>query len=283
MTKVGIIVPFFGKPDETQIRFLEWLGNPRTAQKFRALGIDKNDVDPTLGRPKDVLVDGLKFGKKVRKGAFIQRAVMHQKYLRDPDYYVCIDGEGIPFDNILKILEHLITLPVLGVLACRKNNLGLGNSNREIVERFELFILSKIFNTELFDGQCGCWGFRKRFLNASKLEGEFFEIELDFLIKLLMLGREIGFLPVDITRDPKDVPTFKSSDHKEKLEFICRILKRGKQEIEGFANAFEKEYGEKYGKLPSQYKKYINNLEYKPLGVRIICTGTCDFCPHKTT
>ncbi len=280
MAKVGLIVPFFGKPEKTQIRFFEWLDKPETVDKFNALGINKNDIYPTLGRPDEVLNDqGIKFMECVPKGLFIQRAVSNQKSTLDPDYYVCIDGEGIPFNNIFEILNQLVTQPFLGVLACRKNNLGLGDSGREIVERFELFILSKIFGTELIDGQCGCWGFRRDFLNAKKLDAEGFEIELDFLIKLLMVGREICYIPVDIISDPEDKTTFRLSNHKEKIEFICRMLNRGKEEIGGFINAFE----EDHDILPDEYKKAINDISYKPLGIKIRCVGVCNSCLYKTT
>lgn len=259
------------------MKFFKWLERPETVKKFKKLGVGKENIFVQCGRPNETIPEqGLKFVDRVPKGVYIQRASSELHRKNKPDYCICIDGEGIDFDYVLSILTQLVTQPILGAIACRKNNLNLGNKDRETVEKFELYIVSKIFGTKLFDGQCGCWGFKKEFWNVTNLEGEYFEIELDFLIKLLKVGKEIAYVPVEIYRAPNDISTFKLSDHRIKLEFICKLLKRVKEEINGYIVAFERENGP----LPLGYKKEIENIGYEPINVEIICSGRCSTCQY---
>ncbi len=105
-----------------------------------------------------------------------------------------IDGDfDINPDNIFTVLSKLKEDKKM-VFSCRGGKFGLGNL-RNMIERFELYLVEARYSVSLPDGQCGCWGFKANlYPNKIRLSADDFEIELDVLINGLY-----GAVPVKDT------------------------------------------------------------------------------------
>jgi len=273
--ELGLAIPFFGKPEECQVSFYNWLGNKKTIQRFKSLGIDMDEITFEFGRPGDVLeTQGLKFGDVVPKGVCITRLIDELR-INDPKTYICIDGEGINFDYVFDLMIAFQTFPIYASIACRKGKFGLDNPKRELAERFELFVLSNIFDEDLPDGQCGCWGFKKEILHKLDLSAKGFEIELDFLIRLFQERFPFCFIPVEVK--PGKSKLFKEKDHLMKLEFIAKKTYRGRYELLAFLEEFERKEN---AQLFESYKDHINKIKVSYPSPPIHCLDSCDLCKH---
>jgi len=92
-----------------------------------------------------------------------------------PNFVVVCDGSGaIPFEYIIAIFEVLISDSSMAcVMANRQSNKAI-NDSRYLIERFEIYSITKLFNhkEEILDGQCGLWGYRYGKLKINDTETE---------------------------------------------------------------------------------------------------------------
>jgi hypothetical protein len=183
-----------------------------------------------------------------------------------------LDGDGqINFDNVFFIISEL-NKDEEAIFSCRANRYGI-SKERKIVELFETFILSEMFEINLPDSQCGCWGFKSSLIAQKQISvsSKGFELELDLLSSLLMSRTLPTFHYVEVSSSAKT--DFEKGDHNKKMIFLCNKLKIDKFRLESFMEKFEKL---KKIELLESYKKSI--LEHIPEDYakkRVKCYG-CD-------
>lgn len=274
---LGLIVPFFGKPEVVQKEFASWLNKTEVSDRFTSLGINPDHISFRHLSPNDVLDEqGLRFKDRTPKGVCIASGIRELKKTENPEIYVCIDGDGIPREYIYDAILTLQTNPAEAVLAHRVSEYKGISDKRLLQEEFELSILSNIFGCDLPDGQCGCWGFKREVLSKFKPEAVGFEIELDFLTQLLTNRIPFAYFPVELKRGEektdKEETTYTYEDDIAKLKFIAERTGRDKYELLAHAKRFKDETGKS---LPSEYIKLFDKIKYDKLPPRICYVTDC--------
>lgn len=267
MAELLIVAPFFGYDKNVDIYNDEFAS---FEDEFEELGIEH--VSFRHLDTKTYLVEGVQIMKKVPKGKIIRLALEANKSEKN-DYLISIDGDGqIPRKHILDILKQLVN-GVPAVLSCRKNKSGI-DETRNSVEKFELFLLSQAFGSNLPDGECGLWGFNKNTFERIFLSANGFEIELDVLTELLSKKIKFGFVRTDVSESK--ITTVGPDNDENKLIFLREKLGFGKDFIFSMSEKFEA-----HTALPTEYKKVIQSLDDTKILNYPLCSGPCEGCNHR--
>lgn len=244
--------------------FKKWLFSEPTEQKLKSLGVDLDKIDLLIASRDDKLslIDedtGTKIphDEMLDKGNAIRMKFLRLKKekLKPNDLIVYIDGDGqIDMNMVIKLIEELKVRDY--VLACRAHKLGI-DDKRGRIESFENFLVSRRYNIDLPDAQCGCWGFRGHILRKifDLCKGKGFEIELDILSSILQIKGTPTYIKVNI-KDPEISTTFKDEHHKRKLRFLL-----GKIHINPFMlrGCLQKFILERKVELPTEYLSLFNS------------------------
>lgn len=267
MAKLLLVAPFFDYDKNVDIYNNELAS---FEDEFEELGIET--ISFRHLDTKTYLFKGVQIVEKVPKGTIIRLALEANKSERN-DYFISIDGDGqIPRKHILDILKQLVN-GVPAVLSCRKNKSGI-DETRSTVEKFELFLLSQAFGSNLPDGECGLWGFDKNTFERIFLSANGFEIELDFLTELLTKKIKFRFVHTDVSES--EITTVGPDNDKNKLIFLRKKLGFGKDFISSMSEKFETNTA-----LPTEYKKAIQSLDDTEILNYPLCSGTCEGCNHR--
>lgn len=198
------------------------------------------------------------------------------------DYVVYVDGDGdIPYNYVIDVIKSLLKdLNCEGIcLTCRKGELNMGDT-RDAIERFELYLIERIYQISLPDGQCGLWGLDREVLeNIDKLTAIGFEIEMDILLMTLVLDKIPYFVPITLSNVPS---FFNLQEHKAKLKFLIRKLKLSKELLLPYYDNFTLEYPDY--KLPDVYLDLLGTVTGYPLERRVskcMEEGDCRRCDLK--
>ncbi len=179
-------------------------------------------------------------------------------------YVVLFDGDGqIPYDPkyspIFKILTELKNGKEI-ILGCRGGKYHMG-SDRQTIEKFELFLVSSKYGIHLPDGQCGCCGFKAKILDEVALRSQGFEIELDLLTSCLRGKIYPYFSHVQVKPELKS--EFDIIDHQRKLIFLTERFQWDRK----FVIKKRGEYLENE-KLPQDYVNMIETTDWPYIDAR---------------
>jgi hypothetical protein len=178
--------------------------------------------------------------------------------IKDDDIIIYFDGDNqIPLgDSIGELVKQLKNYDY--VIACRGDKYGI-EYPRVPVESFENFLVSNTFFVSLPDAQCGCWGFKGKFLDEllKFLTAEGFEIELDVLIYFLTKKIYPHYIKVDVKEEGKS--EFKvNEDHRIKLRFLLIKLGLLPKDLPNMLSLFTQKTSLI---LPSDYTKLFSHYD----------------------
>lgn len=234
-------------------RITEWRWKSETENDFLELGYDKTDVYPPFIASRDdkftlISAEGnvLPYSRMVAKGCalrnkFININKRHAPF-KDTDIILYFDGDGqIQESHLFSITNKLKEADF--VLSCRGKNFGVSNQ-RLYIELFENFLISSKTRIFLPDAQCGCWGFKAKYIPKliNFLSAEGFEIELDLLIFFLSNKIKPQYISVDV-RAPEAGTTYTATESdRSKLIFLMNKLKLNSTTVQDLYNEFKKKY-----------------------------------------
>lgn len=222
-------------------RIERWFLSSTTEEEFKKLDLDYSIILPPLIGSRDdnytlVGKNGLKipYTDMVSKTIVIQnkfKDILDEK-LDDEGAIIYFDGDGqVDESMVFKILSELKNNDF--VMCCRGTDFGV-SVPRVKVERFENFLVSEKFKIGLPDAQCGCWGFKTKFLKKlfNDISAQGFEIELNILILFLMAGIVPSYVPIKLIKK-KNVEENKEQsttydpkkDDLKKIKFLLEMLK----------------------------------------------------------
>lgn len=148
-----------------------------------------------------------------------------------PDIVMVCDGSGkIPFTNIPRIFEELLSDSSLAAVMINRVGNKWISQYRNLIERFEVFSLKKVHLhiKDIPDGQGGLWAYRYGKLNCDgkedeiKLTAEGYEVELDLLNEVLSKDLRYSFVNVEMPKPKEEIPTsYSRDDSRKKLGFLC--------------------------------------------------------------
>jgi hypothetical protein len=292
MEKVLIIVNFFKNKLKIEQRDLKrwgfWYNTPETYGEFRKRNL--LNYERQISRESRILdsdtatetitVDMEPKGKKIRE--HLDRIKNTNPGENDfYDYIIYIDGDrDIEFNTIFAILDVLQQNAKAQLcLACRQGRFMMGKK-RDSIERFENYLIEDRYNISLPDGQCGCWGIKKEFLDKVQLSAKAFEIELDIIIAALELNIIPYFVPTTLTlKRISKASTFNTDQHMSKLLFLLEKLRINKDLLKYYFENFKKEY--RKNKLPDDYLNLFDLIPEKITGHRIVRKSS--FCLKNKT
>ena len=258
-TDIAIVIPFMGIDQERKNSFITGVGKS-VFPELDKIGMDEKVIMPIDEGFRDIdfrKTREIRYSGKVPKGIAIRDGI--ERVIREhrPRFILHIDGSGKISPGYLVDMVRALTETKCGAcLANRTGSYGISDE-RLAVERFELYILEELFDCELPDGQCGCWGFDVDKCSNIALSAAGYELELDFLKELLVKDIDFTFVPVEIVDSGASM--FRPEDHRTKLQFLVRSLKLKRWQLDALLESFLQKNGE--DSLPISYRKIVDEME----------------------
>jgi len=275
MKILTIIVNFFAHARETeqanQQKWARWLYSDFITAEFKkrkvllreqAIFRGKREIDSRT--KKEIIFLDISSKSRVLRAKLDQIKNTKADSRHYSDFIIYIDGDGdIDFNVILEVFDVIAEKSKVCFL-CRKGKYLMGEP-RDSIERFENYLLENKYGIALPDGQCGCWGLQKEALdNGKDLIAEGFAIELNVLSMCLAQGIPPYFIPIALKiQKPSDASTFRSPEHKTKLNFIIEDLGLPTSFLHAIYKNFRVEYPS--FSLPVEYLDLIEGMSGFPI------------------
>ncbi len=220
-------------------------------------------------------INGAKFSYKLVEGAkppkgFNVTHILKSGHLLDckPDYIIYCDGSGrIPFENCIRLLNELKKRENLCILSERTPWRASIPPIRQCIEQFESYVVSKIFGSdEVYDLQCGLWGFLYPECSNFTISCVGYELELNVACEAFKKAGKVGLMIVQLNMSNASLSQFQGEDfstqsaHYQKAYFLYKYFNLKKADLLEHATHYNSKVSQDR-KLPEEYMYMLDEID----------------------